>query len=106
MTAFLFWAFILTAGAGILWFVAWAASEREWGIVMLTAVSALSVLWLISMVLDRSEYQSKQPHIQLLKSDWRCTQTVSSAPTYVQSGNVMVPVGGGSECVEYGRIGR
>lgn len=71
--------------------------------VILGTLALLFVLGLWAMI-----YDANSPHFQLKKSDWRCTQehTEVSAPTYVKSGDVMVPVGGGSRqvCDQWSRV--
>jgi hypothetical protein len=47
-------------------------------------------------------------HYSISKNSWDCTAWVGhyNAPTYVKSGNVMVPIGGGEtkECTQYNKV--
>jgi hypothetical protein len=73
------------------------------------AVIAIIAAAVIVLVIIGAAYvlyaQSKMPGFELKKHEWVCTQYRSLPPTYVQSGNVMVPVGGGSQCAQWTRLG-
>ena len=53
----------------------------------------LLIVGLLALMATATYYESKQPHIMLLKSEWACTNTVIvPVTTYVKSGDVMVPI--------------
>lgn len=58
------------------------------------AIGAVVLVW--AMIVSFNS-----PHFSLKKSDWRCTQShiEHTPPTYVKSGDIMVPVGGGPSTV-------
>lgn len=63
------------------------------------------LILLIPLFLYYSYQDSLKEGFELKKEDWACTAYKSNTPIMVQTGKAMLPVGGGSKCVQWTRLG-
>ena len=93
---------VVVGVVGLLAVFVWDVSDGEPLIAIPIYVVAAAAAYLLYSF---AQAEAVSPTFTLKKSDWACTAEYihEAPPTYVKSGNVMIPVGGGAihTCTQY-----
>ncbi len=88
----------------------WFDDAFEWGMERMAAVIIVTLAALIFGTAAVAIVSGTSPAFTLKKAEWNCTSSHHefNAPTYVKSGDSMIPVGGGDEkvCDRYERVSK